>query len=68
MTNQTNLLRMRDVTARTGLSRATIYRKMNAGTFPNPHRIDGKAIRWFDSEIEDWIQGLPVCQDRHKAA
>lgn len=58
MTNQTKLLRIRDVVERTGMSRATIYRKMNENTFPKAHQVGTKAVRWKDSEIEDWIQSL----------
>ena len=64
----TNLLRLPAVIDRTGLSKPTIYRMLKAGTFPRPRRINGKTIAWPDSEIEKWIETLPVCEDRHKAA
>lgn len=56
----TNLLRLPELMARTGLSKSTIYRKIRTGTFPNSRRINGKTVVWLDSDIEDWIQALPM--------
>ncbi len=52
------LLRLRDVTERTGLGSSTIYRYINAGTFPAPVKIGGVTARWLESEIAAWIEGL----------
>ncbi|WP_306765522.1 helix-turn-helix transcriptional regulator [Komagataeibacter rhaeticus] len=49
------LLRLREVTERTGLSRATIYRHINKGTFPKPRKLSSGTIRWHSGIIENWI-------------
>ena len=49
------LLRMRDLEQLTALSRATIYRAMRAGDFPQSVRIGGSA-RWVLSDILDFIE------------
>lgn len=46
-------LRIADVVASTGFSRATLYRWIEAGTFPAPVKI-GAASRWIESEVEAW--------------
>ena len=54
------LLRRQAVEERTGLSTATIYRKMKGGTFPLARRIGERAVRWSEAEIEEWIAGRPL--------
>ena len=49
------LVRMRDLVELTALSRATIYRAMRAGDFPQSVRIGGSA-RWVLSDILDFIE------------
>ena len=49
------ILRLKDVINRTGLSRATIYRQMKKGHFPNAIKISQRAIGWIESEIDEWI-------------
>ncbi|WP_321803886.1 helix-turn-helix transcriptional regulator [Burkholderia sp. BCC1988] len=44
------------VEAMTGLSRATIYRRMGDGTFPRAIRLGLKAVAWRASEIEAWLR------------
>lgn len=56
-TTNTVLLRPRDVVARTGLNRSTIYRMGLAGKFPRPVKL-GNLVRvgWVESEVDQWIQ------------
>lgn len=49
-------LRRRDVEARTGLSRSTLYAMMAQGTFPRPVRIGLRAVGWLESEIVVWLE------------
>ncbi|WP_338322984.1 AlpA family transcriptional regulator [Croceibacterium ferulae] len=51
------ILRMSAVTARTGLSRATIYRKMREATFPRPRQLGQKAVGWLEADVTAWIAG-----------
>lgn len=50
------LLRLREVQHRVGLGRSTIYRWMDEGKFPRPYSIGDYAVRWLESEIEQWIE------------
>jgi prophage regulatory protein len=51
------ILRRKEVQARTGLSRSTIYARVAAGTFPSPIDLGGgRAVGWVDAEIEAWVQ------------
>lgn len=54
------LVSMRDVCAMTRLSRATIYRRLEDGSFPRPKRIGDATIRWPLSVVRQWIDDLPV--------
>jgi prophage regulatory protein len=49
------LLRMQDLLDITGLSRATVYRAVCAGSFPKPIKIGG-ASRWPASELAAYIE------------
>lgn len=53
------ILRRRDVERLTGLSKASIYRKMRAGTFPLPLKLGERAVAWRADEIHDWITSRP---------
>lgn len=53
------LLRLRDVIDRTGLSRSTIYRRLDDGIFPAPVRIGDFAVRWRESALQQWMASLP---------
>lgn len=48
------LFGMKDLQSRVSLSRTTIYRMMQTGTFPKPVRV-GKRSMWLESNIEAWI-------------
>lgn len=48
-------LRIRQVSARTGLSRATIYNMMKTGSFPMKTALGVRAVGWLESEIAHWI-------------
>jgi prophage regulatory protein len=51
----TQILRMPEVKARTGLSRSTIYLFIAEGRFPKPIHLSERAVGWIESEIDDWI-------------
>lgn len=50
------LLKLKIVISMTSLSKASIYRQVNAGTFPAPIRIGPRSVAWLVSEIESWIE------------
>ncbi len=49
------MLRRRQVEARTGLSRSTIYQRIADGEFPAPVSLGGRAVGWPSDEIDAWI-------------
>ncbi len=58
------VLRIRDVAAMTGLSRATIYRKMAEKTFPRPVKPTDQTVGWREQDVADWIASLPTAPMR----
>ncbi len=51
----TVILRLPAVKQRTGLSRATIYRKMQACEFPRAKQLSTNCVGWVAAEIEAWL-------------
>ncbi|MBK8183540.1 MAG: AlpA family transcriptional regulator [Candidatus Competibacteraceae bacterium] len=49
------ILRRKQVEARTGLSRSTIYERIKTGTFPAPVSIGARAVGWLESEVSSWL-------------
>ena len=49
-------LRLPEVQQRTGLSRSTIYVRMDQGRFPQPVSLGARAVGWIESEIEEWMR------------
>jgi len=61
-----NILRLKKVKERTGLSCSSVYLKMTRGTFPRQIMLGGgRAVGWIESEITEWIQAQI---DRSRAA
>lgn len=48
-------LRLTTVLTRTGLSRATLYRKIQDGTFPKQVRIATRCAGWRESAVNEWM-------------
>jgi prophage regulatory protein len=62
------ILRITDVSALVALSRATIYRKVRAGTFPRPLRLGSHAVGWMAGELEAWIEERRRERDKEKTS
>lgn len=54
MPNKT-ILRISDVTARTGLPRSSIYLKISLDEFPKPINLGSRAVGWLSDEVDAWI-------------
>lgn len=50
------ILRIRTVLERTGLSRSTLYRRIEQGNFPKQIRISERCIGWRESAVEAWMR------------
>ncbi|NIK50315.1 helix-turn-helix transcriptional regulator [Xanthomonas arboricola] len=48
------LLPIKEVRAKVGLSPATIYRQMQAGKFPKPHKVCSRSL-WLSTQLDEWI-------------
>ena len=53
------VLRLDQVRQATGLSKASLYRKMHAGSFPKPIKIGDRAVGWLAAEVTEWITARP---------
>ena len=64
------LLPRHDVERLVGLGRSAIYQRMSEGKFPRPvHMFGGKAVRWWLSDILEWLGALqPSTEDGSRAA
>ena len=55
------ILRIDDVVAMTGLSKATIWRRISTGDFPAQVRLGGpksRAVGWRRTDFEEWVAAL----------
>jgi prophage regulatory protein len=50
------ILRIQTVLALTGLSRSTLYRKIDQGTFPRQIKISERCAGWRSSAINAWLR------------
>lgn len=50
------LLRLKQVMAKTGLSRSYVYELSKKGKFPKSVKLSEKSVAWVESEIDEWIQ------------
>lgn len=52
---QRSIMRIKEVAAKTGFSRAWIYILMNEGNFPQSKKIGIRAVGWDSLEVQKWI-------------
>lgn len=56
------VLRMNDVIGKLGMSRSTIYERINPAskrydaTFPKPFKLGLSAIGWLEQDIDAWLK------------
>jgi len=61
------ILRLNAVLDRTGLSRSTLYRKIQTGTFPKQVCIATRCVGWRESAVAEWLRNpmyFSVATDR----
>lgn len=49
-------LRLPDVVASTGLSRATLYRMIGKGDFPRQVKLTKQCTGWWQQDVDEWLQ------------
>lgn len=50
------LLKISEVCDFVGLSRATIYRRVDSGDFPRPVQLSARRIAWLTREVTEWFR------------
>ena len=50
------ILRLPEVQEKVGLSRSSIYLRIQGGNFPSPVSLGGRAVGWLSAEVEAWIE------------
>ena len=51
------VLRIFEVSDRTGLPRSSIYAKIQAGDFPRPIKLGPRSVGWLEADINSWLDG-----------
>jgi prophage regulatory protein len=49
------ILRLREVLNKTGLSRSSLYRRIDQGRFPRQVKIAERCVGWRQSELNGWL-------------
>ena len=49
-------LRMADTIATTGLSRATLYRRIKDDDFPKQRRLTQGCVGWWEADVLAWME------------
>ncbi|MCG6340593.1 AlpA family transcriptional regulator [Vibrio fluvialis] len=49
------LIRQKEVTEMTGVSRASVYKLMAVGRFPKSVSLGERAVAWVESEVQEWV-------------
>lgn len=55
MNQPDRILRWKEVAARVGLSRTTVWRLSKGGQFPAAVKLTGSAMGWKESAISAWL-------------
>ncbi len=50
-------LKIKDVVAKTGLPKASIYFAIAKGKFPVQLKVSTRGVAWNESEVEEWMAG-----------
>ena len=58
------LLKAKDVSELTSISRSHLHRLAGEGKFPKPIKIGENRSAWLESEVQDWIS---ECVRKHHA-
>jgi prophage regulatory protein len=62
------LLRLPATMAATGLSRSSIYSKIQSGEFPKPVKLGPKAVGWVEEEVAQYNEAKIAARDSGEAA
>jgi len=54
----TSILRLKQVQAKTGLSRSEIIRRESHGLFPKKIKLGSRSVGWVAEEIDEWLMEI----------
>ena len=54
------LIRIAEVLSRTGLSKSSVYRKMEKEDFPPGVKLGERSRGWYECEVDHWISTRPT--------
>lgn len=61
------ILRLKDVTEKTGLSRSTIYYLISQKQFPSSIPLGARSVGWLESEVNEWLQeGVEMRKEKQR--
>jgi prophage regulatory protein len=49
------IMRLKEVTEKTGLAKSTVYNLISQGKFPKQIDLGARSVGWVDTEIEEWL-------------
>ncbi len=58
-TSNDRIMKLREVSAMTGLSRSSIYVLIKKGQFPAQVKLSVRSSGWFSSEVKAWLESRP---------
>ena len=61
------ILRMKDVCSELGVSRASVYRLLQSGSFPKPLKLGKRAIGWERDHIQQWVKSRGAARQAEQA-
>lgn len=59
LTSNDRIMKLREVSAMTGLSRSSIYALIKKGSFPAQVKLSIRSAGWFWSEVKGWLESRP---------
>jgi prophage regulatory protein len=65
----TRILKLPEVSRRTGYSRSSLYAKVNKNNiqydpmFPRPINLGARSVGWSEAEVEAWLQTRIASRD-----
>ena len=48
-------IKLKEVMAKTGLARATVYKHIANDKFPKSVSLGERAVAWVENEVEEWM-------------
>ncbi|WP_083783186.1 AlpA family phage regulatory protein [Oceanicaulis sp. HTCC2633] len=56
------MLKIKEVTKLTSLSRSTIYALVDAGRFPRPRRLAARRVAWSREDVRQWMNACTAAK------